>query len=92
MASGNATQRARAKRSCGGVRHDGRRRGARSAAPFAVGAAVGDLTRVTFRLGLLASGIMFTVAVLVPPLAGRLGANPALFWVTSILTRPLAAP
>lgn len=62
-------------------------------ATFALGTAVGDLTATTFGLGFLASGIMFTVAILVPGLAYwkfRLNAVVA-FWTAYVLTRPLGA-
>jgi len=59
---------------------------------FALGTATGDLTATTLHLGYLASGILFAVAIAVPLLAWRLGANPILtFWVAYVLTRPLGA-
>lgn len=61
-------------------------------ATFALGTAVGDLTGLAMNLGFLPSGIMFVVAILLPLLAWRLGANPvATFWVAYVLTRPLGA-
>ena len=61
-------------------------------ATFALGTAVGDLTGLTMHLGFLPSGLLFTVAIALPLLAWRLGANPvATFWVAYVLTRPLGA-
>ncbi|MGH9061037.1 MAG: hypothetical protein ACRDZY_16210, partial [Acidimicrobiales bacterium] len=60
---------------------------------FALGTAVGDLTATTLHLGYLGSGLLFAVAIAVPPLARRfagLGAI-ATFWAAYILTRPLGA-
>ncbi|MGP8000471.1 MAG: hypothetical protein ACLPKI_24585 [Streptosporangiaceae bacterium] len=62
-------------------------------ATFALGTAVGDLTATTLGLGYLASGIVFTVAILIPGLAYwkfRLNAVVA-FWTAYVLTRPLGA-
>ncbi len=59
---------------------------------FALGTATGDLTATTLHLGYFASGILFAVAIAVPLLAWRLGANPILtFWAAYVLTRPLGA-
>jgi uncharacterized membrane-anchored protein len=59
---------------------------------FALGTATGDLTASTLHLGYLLSGIVFTLAILVPLAAWRLGVNPVLtFWVAYILTRPIGA-
>ncbi|RZS89852.1 putative membrane-anchored protein [Motilibacter rhizosphaerae] len=61
-------------------------------ATFALGTAVGDLTGMTVGLGFFASGILFAVAILVPLVAWRLGANAvAMFWTAYVLTRPLGA-
>jgi uncharacterized membrane-anchored protein len=61
-------------------------------ATFALGTATGDLTATTLNLGFLASGVLFAVAILVPLVAWRLGANPVLaFWIAYVLTRPLGA-
>jgi len=61
-------------------------------ATFALGTAVGDLTGMTMGLGFFASGVLFTVAILVPLVAWRLGANAvAAFWIAYVLTRPLGA-
>ncbi|RKS80066.1 putative membrane-anchored protein [Motilibacter peucedani] len=61
-------------------------------ATFALGTAVGDLTGMTVGLGFFSSGVMFAVAILVPLVAWRLGANPVLtFWTAYVLTRPLGA-
>ena len=62
-------------------------------ATFALGTAVGDLTATTVGLGYLASGLLFTVAILIPGLAWwkfRLNAVVA-FWTAYVLTRPLGA-
>jgi uncharacterized membrane-anchored protein len=59
---------------------------------FALGTATGDLTAVTLHLGYFASGVLFTLAICVPLVAWKLGANPVLtFWVAYILTRPIGA-
>ena len=59
---------------------------------FAMGTAVGDLTAQTLHLGYFVSGVLFTLAIMVPLAAWRLGANPVLtFWVAYILTRPIGA-
>ena len=62
-------------------------------ATFAMGTAVGDLAAYTAGLGFLMAGIVFAVAIAIPPLAHRyLGVNPILaFWSAYILTRPLGA-
>ncbi len=61
-------------------------------ATFALGTAAGDLTGLTLHLGFLASGVLFTAAILVPLAAWRLGASPvASFWTAYVLTRPLGA-
>ncbi len=63
------------------------------AATFAMGTAAGDLAAYTLHLGWLGSGVVFTVAILVPALAWRLvHINAVLaFWVAYVLTRPLGA-
>jgi uncharacterized membrane-anchored protein len=59
---------------------------------FALGTATGDLTATTLHLGYFTSGVMFTLVILVPLAAWRLGVNPVLtFWVAYILTRPIGA-
>src|SRR5215469_15170978 len=59
---------------------------------FAMGTATGDLTAQTLHLGYFTSGVVFTLAILVPLTAWRLGVNPVLtFWVAYILTRPIGA-
>ncbi len=59
---------------------------------FALGTATGDLTATTLHLGYFTSGVVFTLAILVPLAAWRLGVNPVLtFWVAYILTRPIGA-
>jgi len=66
---------------------------------FALGTAAGDMTAVSFNWGFLASGLIFTVAFVVPLLAGQIaraktGAGVATvvwFWVAYVVTRPLGA-
>lgn len=59
---------------------------------FALGTATGDFTATTLHLGYFTSGVLFTVAILVPLAAWRLGVNAVLtFWVAYILTRPIGA-
>ncbi len=62
-------------------------------ATFALGTAVGDMTASTFRLGYLASGILFAVVIAVPAVAHRFVALNAVvaFWFAYIITRPLGA-
>jgi uncharacterized membrane-anchored protein len=62
-------------------------------ATFALGTAVGDLTATTLGLGYFASGVLFTVLILLPALAYWIfGLNEILvFWLCYILTRPLGA-
>ena len=62
-------------------------------ATFALGTALGDLTAVTFRLGFLASGVLFAVVIAIPAMAHwRLGMNAVLaFWFAYVVTRPLGA-
>ncbi|MCW2722445.1 hypothetical protein [Pseudonocardia sp.] len=61
-------------------------------ATFALGTAAGDLTATTLHLGYLGSGVLFAVAIAVPAVAYRWGANPVLtFWIAYVLTRPLGA-
>ncbi|MGH7912634.1 MAG: COG4705 family protein [Candidatus Dormibacteraceae bacterium] len=62
-------------------------------ATFALGTAVGDLTAVTFHLGYLASGLLFTAAICIPLVAWRFFHMNAVFafWFAYILTRPLGA-
>lgn len=61
-------------------------------ATFALGTAAGDLTGLRLHLGFLASGVLFSLAMLVPLAAWRLGASPvAAFWTAYVLTRPLGA-
>lgn len=62
-------------------------------ATFALGTALGDFTAASLHLGYLASGILFGVLILLPPLAWRwtrLGSIAA-FWMSYVLTRPLGA-
>ena len=59
---------------------------------FALGTATGDLTATTLHLGYFTSGVVFTLAILLPLVAWRMGVNPVLtFWVAYILTRPIGA-
>ncbi len=62
-------------------------------ATFALGTALGDLTATTLGLGYLASGIMFTVFILIPAVAyWKLRMNSIFaFWFAYVLTRPLGA-
>src|SRR5271157_5921013 len=57
---------------------------------FAFGTAAGDMTAITFKLGYLASGILFAVLFGIPLVAYKfLGANEVVtFWVAYIFTRP----
>ncbi len=60
---------------------------------FAMGTALGDLTATTFKLGYLASAILFACLIGVPALGYRFlgwGAV-ASFWTAYVLTRPLGA-
>jgi uncharacterized membrane-anchored protein len=59
---------------------------------FALGTATGDFTATTLHLGYFTSGVVFTLVILVPLVAWRLGVNPVLtFWVAYVLTRPIGA-
>ncbi len=62
-------------------------------ATFDLGTAVGDLTAVTFHLGYLASGFLFTAAICIPLVAWRFFRMNAVFafWFAYVLTRPLGA-
>jgi uncharacterized membrane-anchored protein len=62
-------------------------------ATFALGTALGDLTAISFNMGYLASGILFTVLILLPALAWwKFGLNAiAAFWMSYVVTRPLGA-
>ena len=62
-------------------------------ATFDLGTAVGDLTAITFHLGYLASGLLFTAAICVPLVAWRFFRMNAVFafWFAYVLTRPLGA-
>ncbi len=62
-------------------------------ATFALGTALGDFTATALGLGYLASGILFSVVILIPALARwRLGLNGvAAFWFAYVVTRPLGA-
>jgi uncharacterized membrane-anchored protein len=62
-------------------------------ATFALGTALGDYTATALNMGYLASGILFSVLILIPALIWwKLGLNavPA-FWMSYVLTRPLGA-
>jgi uncharacterized membrane-anchored protein len=62
-------------------------------ATFALGTALGDYTATSLNLGYLASGVLFTVVILIPALAHwRFGLNGiAAFWMSYVVTRPLGA-
>lgn len=62
-------------------------------ATFDLGTAVGDLTAVTFHLGYLPSGILFTAGICIPLIAWRFFRMNAVFafWFAYVLTRPLGA-
>jgi uncharacterized membrane-anchored protein len=62
-------------------------------ATFALGTSLGDLTAYTFHLGVLLSGIMFAVIILLPLIAWwRFKLNPIFaFWFAYVTTRPLGA-
>ncbi len=62
-------------------------------ATFALGTAVGDYTANALGLGYLASGVLFSVLIVIPALAWwkfNLNAVTA-FWLAYVLTRPLGA-
>jgi uncharacterized membrane-anchored protein len=62
-------------------------------ATFALGTALGDFTATSLKLGYLASGILFSVVILLPALAWwkfHLNAVAA-FWMSYVVTRPLGA-
>ena len=62
-------------------------------ATFALGTALGDFTATSLNLGYLASGILFSVVILIPALAWwKFGLNAvAAFWMAYVVTRPLGA-
>ena len=62
-------------------------------ATFALGTALGDFTATALGLGYLASGILFSVVILIPALAWwQLGLNDVVaFWFAYVVTRPLGA-
>ncbi|MFZ0040951.1 MAG: hypothetical protein WAK93_06580 [Solirubrobacteraceae bacterium] len=62
-------------------------------ATFALGTALGDFTADSLNMGYLASGIFFSVVILLPALARwRFGLNSiAAFWMAYVVTRPLGA-
>jgi uncharacterized membrane-anchored protein len=62
-------------------------------ATFALGTALGDFTATSLNLGYLASGILFTVIILIPAVARwQFGLNGiAAFWMSYVVTRPLGA-
>jgi len=62
-------------------------------ATFALGTALGDFTATALGLGYLASGILFSVIILIPAVARwRLGLNSVVaFWFAYVVTRPLGA-
>jgi uncharacterized membrane-anchored protein len=62
-------------------------------ATFALGTALGDFTATSLGMGYLASGIFFSVVILIPPLLKwqfGLGSIAA-FWMSYVVTRPLGA-
>ncbi|MEO9140235.1 MAG: hypothetical protein ABI345_14360 [Jatrophihabitans sp.] len=60
---------------------------------FALGTAAGDLAAVTFHLGYLPAGVVFTAALLIPALGYRWAGLNAVFafWFAYVLTRPVGA-
>ena len=59
---------------------------------FGLGTALGDTTALSFHLGFAGSVVLFGVAILVPLVLWRLGADAvAMFWSSYVLTRPLGA-
>ena len=62
-------------------------------ATFALGTALGDYTAIALGLGYLASGILFSVVILIPAVAWwKLNLNAvAAFWMAYVVTRPLGA-
>ncbi|NRD78931.1 hypothetical protein HPT25_16325 [Bacillus sp. BRMEA1] len=60
---------------------------------FALGTAAGDMTASTMHLGYFASGILFTIILLVPAIGSwLLGFNKIFaFWFAYIMTRPVGA-
>jgi uncharacterized membrane-anchored protein len=62
-------------------------------ATFALGTALGDFTATALGLGYLASGILFSVVILIPALAWwQFNLNEvAAFWMSYVVTRPLGA-
>src|SRR6202041_1789227 len=62
-------------------------------ATFALGTALGDFSPTALNLGYLASGIIFSVLILIPAVAWRkFGLNAVVaFWCAYVVTRPLGA-
>ncbi|MGA3149671.1 MAG: hypothetical protein ABSF33_19700 [Acidimicrobiales bacterium] len=62
-------------------------------ATFALGTALGDFTATALNLGYLASGILFSVIILLPAVAWwKFGLNAVVaFWCAYVVTRPLGA-
>jgi uncharacterized membrane-anchored protein len=60
---------------------------------FALGTALGDFTATSLNLGYLASGILFSVVIVIPLVARwQFGLNSvAAFWMAYVVTRPLGA-
>ena len=60
---------------------------------FALGTAAGDLLAVTFHLGYLAAGLVFSAILLIPAVGYRwFGMNGVLaFWFAYVMTRPVGA-
>ncbi|HEY1825778.1 MAG TPA: hypothetical protein VGG21_07450 [Acidimicrobiales bacterium] len=62
-------------------------------ATFALGTALGDFTATSLNLGYLGSGVLFSIVILIPALAGwKFHFNAiAAFWAAYVVTRPLGA-
>ena len=62
-------------------------------ATFALGTAAGDLLAVTFHLGYLAAGLLFSAILLIPAVGYRwFGMSAVLaFWFAYVMTRPVGA-
>ena len=62
-------------------------------ATFALGTALGDFTATSLGLGYLASGVLFSVAIVLPAIGWRWSSlnGIAAFWMSYVLTRPLGA-
>jgi uncharacterized membrane-anchored protein len=59
---------------------------------FGLGTALGDTTAIDMGMGFMGSIILFGIAIVLPLIAWRLGANAVMcFWASYALTRPLGA-